>query len=241
MSFETYFGLWSTLADRLDSTPALVSWQDREPALRQVQCITGLIDTDRSDAVLGAFIRLAAHDGYADNDALLVAVHLLRPGTLNLVRSMATVHPDVATTVFAQVAVQVRTFPVTRRNRAFAANVLLDTKAAVLRELAPYGSTRHRRIYEISVPTDTLDVVAHGADDDGGDLIDLLVWAEKSGVVDAEEALVLTVLASDDLPTHGNPRAHTAARLGISLSTVHRRIARAVPALAAAKDQYLTA
>ena len=241
MQFETYFGQWSTLADRLDSTPALASWQDREPVLTGVRCIGDLALSERSDAVLGALIRLAAHDGHGDNDALLVALHLLRPGIVNLVRSMATVHADVATTVFAQAAVQVRTFPVARRNRAFAANVLLDTKAAVLRELAPYGSTRHRRIYEISVPTDALDVPEQVAADGVGDLVDLLVWAEKSGVVDAEEALVLTVLASEDLPAHGNPRAHTAARLGISLSTVHRRIARAVPALAAVKDQYLAA
>lgn len=240
MSFETYFGSWTSLADRLDSTAALATWQDAEPALRSVARVSDLLAGDRSDAVLGAFVRLAAQHGAGDNDALLVTVHLLRPGILNLVRNLTTVHADVAETVFGQVAVQVRTFPIGLRTRAFASNVLLDTKASVLRELAPYGSTRHRRVREISVPTDALHAVHEVVDSAAAELIDLVVWAEKSGVVDAEEALILTVLASDDLPTHGNPRAHAAARLGISLSTVHRRIARAVPALAAASSQYLT-
>jgi hypothetical protein len=242
MALTDILGNREELAARLDAQGVLGRWQLAEPALAGVVSLTELARIDRSDDVLGALVRLAAAAGSADDDALLVVIHLLERGAQRLARRLRTLHHDIEGMILGQLAVQIRSFPVARRTRAFAANLLLDTQAAVLRELCPYSARHQQRLAVVSVdPVELARVPAGVVDDEATELVDLLLWAERTMVVDADEVAVLLSMAAPDVPAGVSPRRHAAQLLGVSLSTVSRRHDRAVAALAAARNAYLAA
>ncbi len=136
-------GSWPALVDRLDRAGALERWAVREPPLRPVRSVRDLAYFGGAErgAVLGALVRLAAVDGGDESDALLVALHLLSDGVRALATRLRDLHPDPTHLVAGELAAQIRSFPWRRRTGAYAANLLLDTRAALLRELRP-GCTR---------------------------------------------------------------------------------------------------
>ncbi len=248
-------GDWDVLLDRLHRQGAVRRWGQLEPVfagplcLRQLAGAPGVGDPQRADQVLGALVRLAAADGHDDPDAVLLLLHLLSEGAVALAARLADLTGDVLALVVGELTVQIRAFPWRRRTRAIAANLLLDTKAALWRELRPHRTRTFPTAGEVLVdPTDPaaaallLDSAAPTAacGDDDLDLIDVLVWAERTGVVSASDiALLLDVERTRE--AGGPAQLRVAAAWGINERTVRRRRERTLDALHAARGRYLAA
>jgi hypothetical protein len=242
-------GDWSVLVERLDRTGVFARWQQREAALAGVPgpaylpARTGReVDRAEADEVLGALVRVAAVDGGADPDAALVLVHLLSDGVLALTarlnRRRVSQYRRVLLLVVGELTCRIRSFPWRRRTRAFAANLLLDTKSAVLGELpviAPDGGAPE-------IPVDPSDPVLTVPRDDSTDqdpgLDDLVRWAAVNDVVGADDLRILAALHEPAGYGTGR-RHHIAAEFGISERTLRRRRDRTVLALRAAGPRFL--
>ncbi len=248
-------GSWDLLLDRLVAQDAVRRWGHLEPAFAGPVCLRQLAadlgrggDPHRADEVLGALVRLAAADGHDDPDAVLLLLHLLSDGAIALAARLSDLTGDVLGLVVGELTVQIRAFPWRRRTRAYAANLLLDTKAALWRELRPHRTRTFPTAGEVLVdPTDgdssarLLDRATPGPDGaDELDLIDVLVWAERTGVVDAGDlALLLEVERSRE--AGGPAQLRVAVAWGINERTLRRRRERTLAALRAARGQYLAA
>lgn len=248
-------GSWTELTDRLEGQQTLARWARAEPALAAVTSPHELavllrpgVDPHRADELLGALVRLAAADGHDDADAVLLLLHLLSDGAVALAARLSDLPGDVLALVVGELTAQVRAFPWRRRTRAYAANLLLDTKAALLRELRPHRTRRHPDAAEVLVdPTDTRhaallerQTAAGQPADEDLDLVDLLVWAARTGVVDADDVALLLQVEQDRYD--GTPaQQRIAASWGINERTVRRRRERTLAALRNARDSYLAA
>ena len=243
MALTDHLGSWDELTRTLDSGATLPGWQLREPALHRFASVAQIGGQARTDEVLGALVRIAAA---GDDDAVLVVLHLLIPGATHLCRSLRNLSEDIEALVLGQLAIQVRGFPVQRRTRAYAANVLLDAKAALIKELTPHAAHRHGVTVRAVEPADFEHLPRRVIHDPGEqdspivELVDFLTWAERSGVVGADDVAVLIAMTSPAVPDGVAPRTYASSRLGISLSTVGRRHDRAVEALTAARHEYLS-
>jgi hypothetical protein len=186
-------GCWLELVNRLDSTGVVAGWSAAESELAGLATLGELPgrvapggDRDRVDGVLGALVRLAAVDGGNDPDAVLVLLHLLSDGACALAARLSDLAGDMLLLVVGQLTVQIRTFPWRRRTHAYAANLLLDTKAALWRELRP-GRVRGVEHRELLVDpldhrqvTRFLDAALPVAEEEGLRLRDVLVWAARN-------------------------------------------------------------
>ena len=248
-------GDWWDLLARLDRDATVVRWGRLEPAL------AGLVRLDQlpaelgcgsdpawADAVLGALVRLAAADGHDDSDAVLLLLHLLSEGASALAARLPDLTGDVLALVVGELTVQIRTFPWRRRTRAHAASLLLDTKAALLRELLPHRTRTRPHAREVLVdPTDPrqvsalLDAPAAGPDSaDDLTLVDLLTWACWTGVVASDDAaLLLEVERTRECG--GDAQLRVAQAWRINERTLRRRRERTMVALQQASSGYLAA
>lgn len=190
---------WSELVDRLERRDALGAWQRAEPALLaagrldDLPVLTALgTEPRRSDAVIGALVRLSAVDNGDDIDAALVLLHLLRPGlTVLRARLVSAGVADADALVVGQAMIQVRSFPWARRTRAHAANIVRDTGKVLAREFAPAWGDREVPVDPLHYEFDVPDEAAGSTEPDEQALARLLAWAEHSGVVDADALQVL--------------------------------------------------
>lgn len=242
-------GCWDELSARLTSSGQLVRWGGLEPALagQGLDDLRGQlrpgVDPARSDELIGAVLRLAAADGHDEPDAVLVLLHLLAAGARSIAKQLQDLTCDSLDLVVGELAVQIRAFPSTRSRRGLAGALLRDTKAALLRELLPHRTRAHRDVYEIPIdPTDPVaSVVLFGLAAPTGDdldLIDVLLWAQRTGVVDpVDVALLLHAERSRDEPGALQPALEQC--WGQSGRTLRRRRLRAVAALQAASSHYL--
>ena len=241
------------LAARLDATNTLARWARLVPA---VSCGEGIgtvaavlatlgpgSDPARGDTLLGALLRLAAVDGEDQGDAIIVVLHAVAPGASRLV----TRGFDEGL-VLGQLTIQIRTYPWRTRVRAVAANLLLDTEHALCRETYPaYMRTRRRARPVTEVPlarrfgSDDAGVLGTVAPDPAGadvDLVDLLLWAERSGVVDARDlSMLLQYHYSREFT--GTGHQHVARVFGVNPRTSKRHCSAALQALRAAAPRYL--
>lgn len=243
-------GAWPALVERLDRSGAPARWAAREPLLGSPRSVHDLADVGRgrADVVLGAVVRLAAADGGDDPDALLVALHLLSDGVLALAHRLSDLHADGTQLVTGELAAQIRGFPWQRRTRAYAANLLLDTRAALLRELRPGRTRAYPNRGEVLVdPQDErqvralLDGALPGpAESAALELLDLLLWAERTGVA-AREDLRLLLEEAWARELGGAAQETVAARRGVDVRTVRRRRGRVLGELQAAAGAYLAA
>jgi len=245
-------GQWPALTARLEATNTLARWADRESAFAGLSGIGALpvliqtgADWQLADDLLGALVRLAAADGGDDEDAVLVLLYLMAPGARSLARQMRDVAPDIDSLVCGELTIQIRAFPWRRRTRAYAANLLLDTRVGLWRELRPH---RRRRHPVVEIPVDPtapeeirggglLDLAAAEHDGDELDVLDVLCWAERTGLVTADEVALLV-----DLTCAGQVGlAAVADRHGMSARSARRHRARLLDRLRAASQRYLTA
>jgi hypothetical protein len=249
-------GDWPALVERLDRAGCPQRWS-AHPDLRELTCVQQLRewteagDRRRCDAVMGALVRLAA----ADEDAVVVLLHLLCPGAKRLAGRLGHLSPDPLSLVLGELAIRIRCFPVERRTRAYAANLLMDTQMVVWRELRPYRTDLRHRPADILVdPLDDaraaaaengqpglLDGIRFGPEADELDLLDLLLWARRTGAVDAEDLAVLVELEYAREIPGASPQRRVAEAHGWTVRTVQRRRDRALAGLRACSADYLGA
>jgi hypothetical protein len=251
---------WPDLAARLDAHDTLSRWSEREPALRRVARVDELpavlaagMDPEIRDAVFGSLLRLAAQNGADDAGALLVVLHLVDVAADRLRRRFD------AGLILGALTIQIRAFPWRTRTRAYAANLLFDTEKALCAETRPRGSRSSRghgsvrRDEDLLIdPTNRdvdsglnrLDRAVTGPDSDALELVDLLLWAERTGVVNARDLAMLVeyFYAHETIRQGaGGGHQHVASVYGVSLRTSKGRCAAALNALRAAAPAYLAA
>lgn len=238
-------------------------WLTAEPDLAAVSSLAelDLLRGSATDGPLGALVRLAARDGGDDELAAIAVVHQLEGGVRRLVHQFRNLTDDVEAVVIGALWETIRTFPWRRRTRSFAANLIYDTRTAVVALLLP-GTTRRGPEPSVLVDPQTWawdalagSEAARPADDPGAaaELADLLDWAIGAGVVTRAEARLLDELVAagrtdcDD----GEPRwaargacsvaavAAVAARRGRCARTVVRQRDQVVARLREAKGRYL--
>lgn len=241
------------LALRLDDANTFTQWVQLTPQLSAdgtvhsvadvFDALVASSDPARWDDLLGALLQLAAVDGGDQPDAVLAVLHAVAGGASRLVR-----RGFEEGLVLGQLTIQIRTYPWRTRRRAVAANLLLDTEHALCREMnSARMQTRRRACPVTETPVDMRpygddpgpydELVPDPAGDDL-DLVDLLLWAERSGVVDARDlSMLLEYHYAREFDGAGHE--HVARVFGVNLRTSKRRCAAALQALQAAAPQYL--
>ena len=237
-------------------------WRDREPELRGVDALADLdaLRGQEADGPLGALVRLAARDGGDDELAAVAVVHRLRPGTRSLCRRLMDLSDDIEPIVVGELWAQVRTFPWQRRTHSYAANLLMDTRAGVLRHLQ-VGRWREPLVL-VGDETSRLDQgsgfcegpgLAGLPDDDPADeLTALVVWARGAGVVSSDDEQLLAELVEAGHRVIGRESGWAkkgvcselavslvARRRGVSCRTVVRQRNRVLNTLRKAARRYL--
>jgi len=254
-------GSWPALVTRLESG-VLRGWACREEALTDlvtagqvVQVVSRAAGShpetaQRSDAVLAALVRLAATDGGDDLDAVLLLLHLLSPGVLTMAARFADRNEDSVAVIVAELTAQIRSFPWRRRHRAVAANLLRDTRAALMREWLPRWTQGSRSgedlLFDHLEPFGPIQAMEQGKTYPGPgqqedlDLGDLLEWAARTGTARRQD-LQLLVDLEVRRDRDRSPRLAIAAEQQISEKTVRRRRNRALRALRQIRRDYLAA
>lgn len=253
--------------DHEDSEPLVLaaqrwgSWVRAEPALAVLDGVRGLRPWLRgaapcdADEVLLALAALGAVDGADDVAAAATLAWSLLPGACVLAHRLRTLTPEIDAVVAAQPWTEARTFP-HRRLRKVAANVLMNTRAGVLRECGvPTQLERVDRTWSRTVPVDPTGVFfaavastppeasATAADE----LLDVLDWACEVDIITDDDRVLLLCLvdAANRQATLRVDRgqgglmanevsAAVARARGISPATVRRRAQRSMRALAGA-------
>ncbi len=245
-------GSWPELVGRLERCGTWARWVQVEPALAMVGRPGGLpaalargVDRQTADALLGALIRLAAADGGDEQDAVLVVLHALAEGAAALAGQVSHRSADSLSVVVGELTCQIRAFPWRRRTRAYAANLLADTKHQLwVGELRPLGTGHHpaeaRPVDPLTWPDLRLDQAApvDAAGQSEAELLDLLVWAAGAGVAPVGDLELLW----DRIAGAGTSgQAELAADLGVDERTLRRRRRRTVQSLRDSSSAYLTA
>lgn len=239
-------------------------WLRAEPSLAAVNSLAELdaLRGSATDGPLGALVRLAARDGGDDEVAGIAVVHQLEGGVRRLVRQFRNLTDDVETVVIEALWEQIRTFPWQRRTRSYAANLVYDTRAALIALLLPDTTRRGPEpVVFIDPQSGLLDVVAGSTgpdiDEDLCDardqLAELLRWAVATKAITVEDARLLVELVVADrgaLDTESLQRARgacsvaavakVAERHGLCAKTVFRRRDQALTILRATAGRYLS-
>ncbi len=241
------------LTTRLDAADTFGRWAALVPELtaeESVSTIAGVFAAlvasappERWDDLLWSLLRLAAADGGDQRDAVLVVLHAVAGGASRLVHRGFD-----EGLVLGELTIRIRTYPWRTRRRAVAANLLLDTEHALCCEVSPAWMRtrgRARRVKEIPVPmipgvldehADVESPVDAGEDD--LDLVDLLLWAERTGVVDTR-GLSMLVGYHCGRDATGAGHDHVARVFGVNVRTSKRRCTATLEALRAAAPRYL--
>ena len=241
------------LATRLDAADTFGRWASLVPELAadgSIGTIAGVFaalapgaSADRWDSLLWSLLRLAAADGGDQGDAVMVVLHAVAGGASRLVKRGFD-----EGLVLGELTIRIRTYPWRTRRRAVAANLLWDTEHALCCEVSPaWMRTRGhlQRVTEVPVEI-TPGVLDQGADVDLRvevgenelDLVDLLLWAERTGVVDAR-GLSMLVEYHYGRDATGAGHDHVARLFGVNVRTSKRRCTATLHALRAAVPQYL--
>lgn len=225
-------------------------------------------DVVEVDDALHALAWLAARDGGDDVIAGAALAWALLPGAAILAGRLAGFSPRINDLVAAQLWIEVRSFPWQRRHRV-AANVLLSTRAGVLRDLGETGQViRTDRVWaktgllsgqllEGDIPQagrtrEALSVDLYADPTTEAEVEELLAWGVREGLISDLDRRVLTELITE-AETTPPARGRTAngglggreltrkvgTRLGVSPATVRRHLKSSVAALAVASDRYV--
>lgn len=252
-SDDTIAGSWTALAERVERGGALARWGVTESALAgltRLEDVLALVrrgaDRAGADEVIGALVRLAAVDGGADDDALLVVVHLLSPMVMALCRQLGNLAPDIVPVIVNQLVGLIRSYPWRRRTRAFGANLRADTRRAVLDDLLPRDRRHPGCCEEVLDPhSPAWEALCGGTSGPGEeadlDVVDLLLWAIGHGV-DADDVALLLATERGRARCPGRSQdGRIAAEQGVGLRTLYQRRQRTLAALRDAAHDYLAA
>lgn len=232
----------------------------RYEGLEELHALHGL----DNDLPLGALVRLAAQDGGDDLRAAFALAHQMERGARHLMHALRDLADDIDELVMSALWVQIRCYPWQRRTRAYAANLMRDTRASVLdalgiRRRSP-GVGSNVLLDPQSPLVDWLSTPevrrrrapAPSCEQSSRELVELLDWALASGVVDRDDTALLLELieASDEVADRDTPwtkrgvssqaAVHLVAeQRGVCGKTVRRRRDRIVAALRESTERYL--
>jgi DNA-directed RNA polymerase specialized sigma24 family protein len=206
-------------------------WREREPALSRFADPAALVHFLRGpgahadkDAVLCALLRWARQEPVGAR----VVLEAIRPGLLRLAGRVlvdAREREDLWALLFEVAWEEIRGYPVERRPRRVAANLLLDTLHRIVGEL------RRGRVAQAALSFDAAqdDVPASGDGDadvvddvDGGEVDALLDRAVRAGAITPGEAQVILASRFD-----GAALASLASSSGVPYNTMKLRRQRA--------------
>jgi hypothetical protein len=237
---------------RLDAGDTFTHWRRLVPELTADQSVGSLAevfaalapgsDPGRWDTLLWSLLRLAAVDGDDQSDAVLAVLHAVAASATRLTR-----RGFEAGLVLGQLTIQIRTYPWRTRRRAVAGNLLRDTENALCSEVHAARMRTRRHVQQVTeIPVDmgpwrgtegpAAELTSAAADD--LDLVDLLLWAERSGVVDARD-LAMLVEYHYGRDRTGAGHEHVARVFGVDVRTSKRRCTAALAALQTAVPDYL--
>jgi hypothetical protein len=116
---------WAALNASPEGRRAIIRWANSDPAFAGVEDLDALArrNTDRSDELLAALVRLAPSDTVAARTML----QALRPGLLRLAAHYVRLDRGAFEELVSLAWVRIRTYPATRRGPV-AANVLMDVR-----------------------------------------------------------------------------------------------------------------
>lgn len=231
MSIELFRDLnrdWSITARSRRSRRAVARWKAQEPVLGSVADLDAIIGRIGSsnrpdqDAIFAALLRL----GHDDPLAWRAVLHALMPGLVCVARRFLPGRrqaDEVAATVAACAWDRIACYPLDRRPRSIAANIVLDT-----RQLASARLFRH---IDKEVPTAELTEyrATSPVSDPSMALVRLLDHAVKRQVVSADDARLVALTRITDVPVE-----ELATEQGVLPHSLRRRRLRIEAALSAA-------
>ncbi len=204
---------------------AYLVWREAEPALARFRHPTAVVSFMRGpaapaekDAVLCALLRRAKREPLAG----LMVFELLRPGVLNLLARLtrgARDRDELRSVLLCAVWEGIRAYPLARRPRRVAANLLLD---ALHRTLVEVGQeSKWRAVWlQTTVPASTGGAASeHGVEED---VEGVLVGAVRAGALTVMEAELVLASRID-----GVPLSELAEAAGVSYNTMKLRRQRA--------------
>ncbi|TQM57837.1 hypothetical protein [Humibacillus xanthopallidus] len=234
-------------------------WVSAHPVLGVVEDLLELpawlrqADRDDADMVLLTLAELSSPEGGDDVAATGALAWVLLPGVSLLASRMFTLSPRIDQMLAAALWMEARTFRWQRGHRV-AANVLMNARKAVMRDLGvgaaadptwartiPVAPTE--RIWEAmpAEPSESAETPETSAQQE---LAELLDWASAGGVITDEDRSLLVDVAqtADRQRTVRSGRGHAgllgndvsaevAGRRGVAAITVRRHTSRAIQAL----------
>ena len=210
---------WQALAS--GALPArLRTWALEEPVLAAFASPSALIrflHTGSAGPEKDAVLRALLARSRVDPLAARVVLQALRPGLKGLAKRIFLDADDVEQLwqlLLASVWEQIRTYPLERRPRRIAANLLLDSMRATLNELARERSRRGE------LPASA--IVPHAAATPAPDVETLLARAVAAGAISAGEAELILRTRIDE-----QPLASAAREFGVSYNVLRVRLQRA--------------
>lgn len=258
MSVATHLGLTDSAGELALARQRWSSWQSSREVLNVVDNLDDLpgwlraADAPTADGVMLALAELSAPDGGDDVVATAALLWLLLPGARLLAYRLGRFCQRIDEMVAAQLWVEARTFP-WRRGQKVAANILMNTRKGVMRDLGIGSQADPTWACSVLVEPAAglwLDALSAVHDEDPfastpeQELHDLLAVAVASGALslaDVDLLLSLAVAADQADPSrskrgHGglmSPAASDAIAItrGVTGRTVRRHAARSVQEL----------
>lgn len=222
---------WESMCRSVACTRRLREWAAADEALAGFADLAAVAahvnrpgEPAASDVVLAALVARAARDDLAAR----VVLQLLRPGCKALAESAVWLDSwaERESAVIAAVYDRIRTYPMERRPRYIAANVLRDALKGLLA-----ARRRERQLPSCSweeLSDDELDEV-HSEPPPAEELLELLAWAVRRKVLPAGTARLIVLSRVFDVPVERLGR-----HPGQPAQTVRRRRQRGEAALRAA-------
>lgn len=265
MSVATQLGLADPDQELLkQAREAWPSWCQQHPTLGVVEDLLDLparlrsADPESADVVLHNLAELASPTGGDDVTAAGALAWLLLPAACLVAHRLRSLTTRIDEVVAAQLWLEVRAFP-WQRQRKVAANITMNTRRGVLRDLGVGESARDAdptwaRSIPLGPDSELWGAVEARRQPDAEpaatELAEVLLWAMDHGVIDERDRdllLTLAVAADEVGITHsgrgrGGLCSHQAAATvaltaGVSPMTIRRRATASLRALAAVSSQ----
>lgn len=192
---------WDSVAQSADTIRALAQWGSDDPVLARFSTMGDLVafverrgDPAASDSVLAALARRAPQDQLAAR----VLLQLLLPALCGLAKRHRWLGEadERAQAVVALAYERIRTYPIERRPRRIAANVVWDTTQRLLAE-----RDRQMREPPLAGPEEECggDRVLEEATSATDELLELLSWAHRSGRLSPQAVRLIALTRVADL------------------------------------------
>lgn len=231
----------------------LPSWGIQHPELGVLTTLDLISDATRTgtaeerDEVLLALAALANVEGGDNCAAAALLCHLLIPGVLSRLRGTRINSDELSIAAAEHLWIAARTFP-WRSSHKVAANISWAVRRAVLADFGIGEIRRFDRTWAATAVCGQTELWKSAAPERSGqetahrELAELLDWAESAAVLtgDEIELLIALIRASHRLPSRrvtssgllsADVSRAVGEQLGISASTVRRRVSRTLETL----------